>query len=179
MTFVGKILVIVITAFSLLFLGISTVVFSTAKNWVTATQEEKKKVDDVKKKLTDAQTDAAAAKKVLEDTKAGFAAISKGLENKINELDGKSKQDLAQITATDSDIMAAQEKAKHLLDEVEAQRKITLGLRQQRSAVEKQATEFKSYRAELIDRIHELERQFETATKNSSDLLTQNGRTGP
>ncbi len=125
MTFVGKILVIVIMAFSLLFLGISTVAFSTAKNWVTATQEEKKKVDDLKKKLTDAQTDAAAAKKVLEDIKAGLAAISKGLENKINELDGKSKQDLAQITATDSDIMAAQEKAKHLLDEVEAQRKVT------------------------------------------------------
>jgi chromosome segregation ATPase len=179
MTDIGKILVLVITAFSLLFLGISTVAFTTAKNWVTATQEEKKKVDDLKKKLTDAQTDAAAAKKILEDTKTGLAALSKGYENKISELDGKSKQDLAQITTTDSDIVAAQEKAKHLLDEIEAQRKVTLGLRQQRLAVEKQATEFKSYRAELIDRIHELERQLETATKNSSDLLTQNGRTGP
>jgi chromosome segregation ATPase len=179
MTDVGKILVLVITAFSLLFLGISTVAFSTAKNWVTATQEEKKKVDDLKTKLTDAQTGAVAAKKVLEDTKAGFAALSKGYENKISELDGKSKQYLAEITTTDSDIVAAQEKAKHLLDEIEAQRKVTLGLRQQRSAVEKRASEFKSYRTELIDRIHELERQFETATKNSSDLLTQNGRTGP
>ena len=33
MTFVGKILVIVIMAFALIFLGISTVVFTTAKNW--------------------------------------------------------------------------------------------------------------------------------------------------
>ncbi len=40
MTFVGKILVIVIMAFSLLFLGISTVVFTTSKNWMAATKEE-------------------------------------------------------------------------------------------------------------------------------------------
>ena len=33
MTFVGKILVILIMAFSLVFLGVSTVVFSTATNW--------------------------------------------------------------------------------------------------------------------------------------------------
>ena len=32
MTYVGKILVIVIMAFSLIFVGISTVVFTTAKN---------------------------------------------------------------------------------------------------------------------------------------------------
>ena len=33
MTFVGKILVILIMAFSLVFLGVSTVVFTTATNW--------------------------------------------------------------------------------------------------------------------------------------------------
>ena len=36
MTFVGKILVIAIMAFALLFLGISTVVFTTSKNWMAA-----------------------------------------------------------------------------------------------------------------------------------------------
>ena len=41
MTFVGRIFVIVIMAFSLLFLGISTVVFTTAKNWKNATDAEK------------------------------------------------------------------------------------------------------------------------------------------
>ena len=51
MTYVGKILVIVIMAFSLIFLGISTVVFTTAKNWRTATEEQKKKVSDLTKKL--------------------------------------------------------------------------------------------------------------------------------
>ena len=52
MTFVGKILVIVIMAFALLFLGISTVVFTTSKNWMVATKAEQDKVDELKKKLT-------------------------------------------------------------------------------------------------------------------------------
>ncbi len=55
MTFVGRILVILIMIFSLIFLGLSTVAFSTAKNWKTATQDERKKVDELKKKLSDAQ----------------------------------------------------------------------------------------------------------------------------
>ena len=42
MTFVGKILVILIMAFSFLFLGISTVVFSTAVNWKTETAKQKR-----------------------------------------------------------------------------------------------------------------------------------------
>ena len=59
MTYVGKILVIVIMAFSLIFLGISTVVFTTSKNWRTATEEQKKKVSELKKKLNDAQAGVA------------------------------------------------------------------------------------------------------------------------
>ena len=50
MTFVGKILVIVIMAFSLLFLGLSTVVFTTSKNWMVATKAEQKKVDRAARK---------------------------------------------------------------------------------------------------------------------------------
>ena len=43
-------------------------------------------------------------------------------------------------------------------------------LRDQKSAVEKQANEFKLRQAELNDRIRELERVLETATKNNADL---------
>ena len=74
MTFVGKILVIVIMAFALLFLGISTVVFTTSKNWMAATKAEQKKVDELKKKLNDAQAQSEAAKKGLEEAKADFDA---------------------------------------------------------------------------------------------------------
>ena len=54
MTHVGKILVLVIMAFSLVFLGTSTVVFVTSKNWKTATEQQKQEVQKIKKKMDDA-----------------------------------------------------------------------------------------------------------------------------
>ena len=74
MTFVGKILVIVIMAFSLLFLALSTVVFTTSRNWMVATTKEKAEVDKLKKKLQDAKAVADSAKKGLDDAKVAFAA---------------------------------------------------------------------------------------------------------
>jgi len=170
MTFVGKILVIVIMAFALLFLGISTVVFSTSKNWSTATAAEKKKVDELKKKLTDAQAQSEAAKKGLEDAKAAFDEQTKILNNRMSALEDTNKQNLTQITAVRGQLVTAQQTAKSTLDEVEAKRQETMLLREQKAAVEKQANEFKLHQADLSDRIRELERQLETATKNNSDL---------
>jgi hypothetical protein len=170
MTFVGKILVIVIMLFSVLFLGISTVVFTTSKNWMTATQAEKKNVDDLKKKLNDAQADAGAAKKVLEDAKTSFASLSKVLENKISALEDENKKSLSDITAARGEIATAQMNAKTTLEEVEARRNETFTLRNQKAAVEKQANDFKLHQAELNDKIRELERLLETATRNNTDL---------
>ncbi len=56
------------------------------------------------------------------------------------------------------------------LAEVEARRNETVLLRQQKSAVEKQANEYQLRQAELNDRIRELERMLETASKNNTDL---------
>ena len=105
MTFVGKILVIVIMAFSLLFLGISTVVFTTSKNWMTATQDEQKKVEELKKKLQDAQAVSDAAKKGLEDAKAAFAAETKALTNRLASLDEQNKRNLDEITAARKEVV--------------------------------------------------------------------------
>ena len=70
MTFVGKILVIVIMAFSLLFLGISTVVFSTATNWKEETAKEQTKLSELQKKQSDALAAIEASKKELANAKA-------------------------------------------------------------------------------------------------------------
>jgi hypothetical protein len=170
MTFVGKILVIVIMAFSLLFLGISTVVFTSSKNWMTATKDEQKKVEDLKKKLQDAQAVSDAAKKGLEDAKAAFAEETKVLSQRLTSIDSENKQHIEEETNARKELVAAQETAKSTLDEVTAKREQTNLLRQQLSAVEKQANEFKLRQAELNDKIRELERILESATKNNSDL---------
>ncbi len=170
MTLVGKILVIVIMLFSVVFLGISTAVFSTAKNWRAATTAEKKKVDELKKKLSDAQAGKDAAAKGLEDAKTSFDALSKQLNERISQLETKNKQDLEQITEYRGAQIKAQENAKSTLAEVEARRNEINLLRGQKTAVEKQANDFKIHQTELNDKIRELERMMETATKNNADL---------
>jgi archaellum component FlaC len=170
MTFVGKILVIVIMAFSLLFLGISTVVFTTSKNWMSATRDEQKKVEELKKKVADAQAVSEASKKGLDDAKKNFDEIAKVLQTRLTGLEDENKRNLDQITAVRGQLVAAQQTAKSTLDEVEAKRQETALLRTQKTAVEKQANEFKLNQAELTDKIRELERLMETATKNNGDL---------
>jgi hypothetical protein len=170
MTFVGKILVIVIMAFSLLFLALSTVVFTTSRNWMAATKAEQKKVDDLKKKVQDAKAVADAATKELADAKSAFAAETKALNNTVASLQDENKRRLDEITAVRGQVVAATQAAESTLQEVEAKRQETNLLRTQKSAVEKQANEFKLRQAELNDKIREQERTLDTATKHNSDL---------
>jgi len=170
MTFVGKILVIVIMAFSLLFLGISTVVFTTSKNWRVESAAKQKSLDEVKRKLNDAQAQSEAAKKGFEDAKATFDQAKKVLDNRLNGLQDENNRNATQITAVRGQLQVAVQTAKSTLDEVEAKRLETNLLRDQKAAVEKQANEFKLHQADLNDRIRDLERGLDTATKNNADL---------
>jgi septal ring factor EnvC (AmiA/AmiB activator) len=170
MTFVGKILVIVIMAFALLFLGFSTVAFSTAKNWMVATKAEQGKVDDLQKKLKDAQAASDAAKKGLEDAKGQFDQEKKNLDNRLATIQDENTRRTAEITAVRGQLGVAEQTASSTLAEVSAKRAQTEQLRAQISAVEKQANEFKLHQADLNDKIRELERMLETAVKNNADL---------
>jgi SMC interacting uncharacterized protein involved in chromosome segregation len=176
MTYVGKILVIVIMAFSLIFLGISTVVFTTSKNWKAATEEQKKKVSDLTKKLSDAQAGVEAANKDLNAAKVNFDALVQQFNDKIKQQENDIASAQQQITQARTEVGNAQINAKTALEDAEARRKETEQLRGQKSAVEKQANEFKLKQTELNDRIRELERILETATKNNTDLRERVGK---
>ena len=156
MTTVGKILVLFIMAFSLILSAVSSVVFTTSKNWKAATEVEKKKVNDLTSKLRDAEANTAAAQKDLDTQKANYEQQAKQLGDKV--------------AAVEQQNQTAQQSAKTALDEAEANRKETLQLREQKSAVEAQANEFKLHVAELNDKIREMERALESATKNNTDL---------
>jgi chromosome segregation ATPase len=170
MTFVGKILVIVIMAFSLLFLALSTVVFTTSRNWKVATAKEKEEVVKLKKKVQDAQAVADAAKKGLEDAKVAHAEKEKVFNNTVASLQAESKRDKGQSEEATKQLVAAEQTAKQALDEVEDKRQQTDLLRTQLSAVEKQANDFRLHQADLNDQIRELQRTLDTATRNNSDL---------
>jgi hypothetical protein len=170
MTFVGKILVIVIMFFALIFLGFTTVAFTTAKNWMVATKAEQAKVDDLQKKLKDAKAASDAAQKGLDDAKGQFDQEKKNLDNRLATLQDENTRNLAQITAVRGQLGVAEQTASSTLAEVTAKRAQTEQLRTQITAVEKQANEFKLHQADLNDKIRELERMLETAVKNNSDL---------
>jgi chromosome segregation ATPase len=170
MTQVGKILVLVIMAFSLMFLAISTMVFVTSKNWRTETAKKADEVNKVKKSLADVQAELGKAKKDLEDAVASKNQATAALENRIRTLEDQTKQDLAQITSVREQLATQLQSAKTALDEVESRRKETMLLRDQKSAVEKQANEYQLRQADLNDKIRELERMLDTATRNNSDL---------
>lgn len=170
MTFVGKILVIVIMAFSLLFLGISTVVFTTDTNWKDATAKEKAKVADVQKKLTDAKASVDAVSKDLASAKSAHDAAKKLYEEKVASLDSDIKRAQDEITQVRGQLEVSTQSAKTALDEVTARKQETDTLREQKSAVEKQANEFKLRQSELSDQIRILARERDVAKDNNKDL---------
>lgn len=170
MTQVGKILVLAIVGFSLVFLGISTTVFVTSKNWKTETQKKSEDLKKVQKSLADAKALVDAAKKELADAKSNEAAQTKQLNDRIRGLEDQNKRDQTDIQDVRGKLVTAQENAKSALDEAAHRRDETTLLRTQKSAVEKQANEFKLRQAELIDKIREQERMLDTNVKNNSDL---------
>jgi chromosome segregation ATPase len=176
MTKIGRILVIVIAAVALIFLGITTVALSTSRNWSADTKAAQKKVDDLKKKLDEAQKQADAARVELEKTKGAFDALSKQLNAQISTLREENKRNLDQITTVSGQLATAQDKAKGTLAEVEARREQTAKLHAQELAVLKQSNEFEGHQADLTDRIRELERALGTATQSNADLRARQNR---
>jgi len=176
MTFVGKILVIVIMAFALMFLGISTVVFSTAANWKAAHAAEKQKVDDLSKKNNDALASIESLKKDVAKSKAEHEAVKKTLDNQVATLQEDIKRIQGENTAARGEVGTAQMNAKTALEEADARRKETEQLREQKLAVEDQANKFKLRQAELIDNIRILTRELQVAKKNADDLRERSAK---
>src|SRR5512135_1841876 len=98
MTFVGKILVIVIMAFALLFLGISTVVFTTATDWKLETERQRAEVRKLQDKNRDATAALEAAKRDLAAAKASHEAAEKVLENRIAALEADTERLEGELT---------------------------------------------------------------------------------
>lgn len=170
MTFVGKILVLVITALALVFLGVSTVVFTTATNWKEATQAERTKVSDLQRKTSDLTAQLEKTKNDYAAVQASHKAALKQQEDRIAELEASIKRTEGDIENTRRELGVAQENAKMALAEAAEEKKERDQLRDQKAAVEKQANEYKLRQTELNDQIRELTRMLQTATSNANDL---------
>ncbi len=170
MTFVGKILVFIIMICALLFLGVSTVVFTTATNWKDATAKEQKKVQDLQTKNQNVTAAVDAAKKDLTAAKDSHGKSQQEMAGRIAALEADSKRLNEEMTKARSELESAQQNAHTSLDEATALRNETNLLRDQKSAVEKQANEYKIRQTELNDQIRILTRERDVAKKNNEDL---------
>jgi hypothetical protein len=176
MTFVGKILVILIMAFALLFLGLSTVVFTTHTNWKDATKKEKDRANTLQTEKSSLDEQLKGAQAELEKAKADHQSALGSSDARIKQLEDEVKRDEAEASAARSKLETANESAKAALVEAADRRKETEQLRDQKSAVEKQANEFKIQQTELNDKIRELERQNKTLDDNNKDLRDRVGK---
>ncbi len=134
-------------------------------------RKKAEEVGKVKKSLTEAQAKVDAAKKELADAQSQAATATKQLSDRIRSLEDQNKRDLE----ADSRTSAARSRWRRRTPAAHswragAKREETALLRAQKSAVEKQANEFKLRQAELTDKIRELERIQETANRNNTDL---------
>jgi hypothetical protein len=170
MTFVGKILVVVIMVFALFFLAVSTVVFSTAKNWKGETERLNKSISDLNQKVKAANDEAAVRKTELATAEAEFKkstdALNAQLKTMNQALDARQKELTEQRTIVET----AQETSKTALAQAAARTAETELLHTQLLAVTKQSDEYKIRQNELNDQIRIQQRQLETAKKNNDDL---------
>ncbi|MEW4569811.1 hypothetical protein AB1L88_18255 [Tautonia sp. JC769] len=170
MTFVGKILVIVILAFALFFLALSTVVFTASTNWRTAHQAVTEKRNQLQQELTAAQNDLAAQKtalqKEIDDRDARIATLdaqSTSLSNQIDTLQ-------TDITSLRTQVEEAQRTTQTQVQLAQATTAEAQQLREQFQAAQKVANDYAARQTELDERIFLLERQLNTATQNNEDL---------
>ncbi len=170
MTFVGKILVVLISLLAMVFLGVSVVVFSTATNWQERTKIERTKVADFQKKNSDLDAQFKLEQANLEKAKGDHVAAVKLAETRIETLQNEIKQTQSEVTAAQGALEKLNQSNAVALAEAAQRRTETEQIRGQKSEVEKQANEFKIQQTELIDKIRELERQNKTLDDNNKDL---------
>ena len=176
MTFVGKILVILIMAFSLVFLGVSTVVFSTAKNWKGAYETTKSDLAKKTSRASDLENQYKDSQSKLEAARAEHTKLITERENRIKELDRKIADAEAQAATARGALEVAQKNAQTALEEATARKAETDTLNATLAKAQTQANQFLTQNLDLTDQKRILEREKSTAEQNAKDLRTNNAR---
>ena len=170
MTFVGKILVILIMALSLVFLGVSVVAFTTATNWKTETEKQRTEVKKVQDQLATAKALDADVQAKYKQAQDEHAAASKTLEAQIVALRTDNEKAQNEITQARTALTDAQTNARLSLEETKLKADEIGKLRDQLSAVTDQSNKFKIQQTELNNEILNLKRMLEVAERNTKSL---------
>ncbi len=170
MTFAGKILVIVIMAMSLVFLGISTVALTTATDWKRAIGDQNKANQEIDAQLQKAVAERDAFKGKLDTAQKEHAAAAKPIENQIVALKAEDKQGRDAVKKAQDTLLQHQTETKTALEDASNKTKDIVQLRSEVAAVEAQAGKFKTRQEEIDAEITNLRRMLDAAKTNSSQI---------
>lgn len=176
MTFVGKILVILIMAFSLVFLGVSIVTFKTAVNWKDETRKQQEAVQKVRTQVASATEQAKDAQTKLDVATKDHAKLISEKEARIADLDKQIKAASEEALRAQTSLETAQANAKQALDAAAARKSQIDVLTETTARAQTQANQINAQNLELTDRIRILEREKATAEQNAKDLRAANVR---
>jgi len=170
MTFVGKILVILIMVFALFFLAVSTVVMTTETNWMAEAKKRKDEISKLQTKVTEAKGEVDKAKNELAAAQQQADKDKALLTSQAADVKAELTRFQTEIEKQRTSVETAQENARRSLADAENRVKETEVLRKTLKEVQDQANEYKIRQTELNDQIRILQRQLETAAKNNADL---------
>lgn len=170
MTFVGKILVIVILAFALFFLALSTVVFTSTTNWREAFEKKKAENDKLAQDIQGAQAELTKREEALKAEVGRRDTELDTLQKQAATLQGEIQTLQGQTTDLRTQFEVQQQTAKSAVEEAQALARETGTIRGEYQDSQKQANDLKARQTELNEKIMVLERQLQTAETNNKDL---------
>ena len=173
MTFVGKILVIVLMVFSIGFLAVSGVVYTTTTNWKVEVEKQKKKVGELNTQIAKLNADVAARKADLEAAKLTHAEQVKLKDAELAKLAEESTRRNKEVTESRTSIETLTQTVKAAQVEAADRLRETTELRTLFAAATGQANAFKLQHTLLNDQIAEQQRLLDAAQRNNSDLRSR------
>lgn len=170
MTFIGKILVIVIMVFAIFFLALSTVVFTTEVKW----KDENAKLIAAKKTVSDElarlKNNFGDAETKLKDAELTASTKENEFKAKLKDLTQQNAKASTEITEQRKSVEVALEQVKAAQDEAAARISESLVLRDNLKTVQDQRDNYLLQKTDLNQRIIILERELVTAQTNNRDL---------
>ncbi len=135
MTYVGKILVLLIMAMSLVFLGVSVTAFVTATNWKEATAKKDAELKKVQGQLATSESGKKDAEAKLLTAQTDMAATSKKYEDQLANLRAEAERAQAERTQFQTALTDANTNSSLATSESQARTAEMTKLRDQLSAV--------------------------------------------
>ncbi len=170
MTYVGKILVLLIMAMSLVFLGVSVTAFVTATNWKEATAKKDAELKKVQGQLGTRDSEKKDAEAKLQAALTDLAATTKKYEDQVASLRTAAETAQGEKTQLQTALTDANTNSSLATAESQARTGEMTKLRDQLSAAVDVGNKLKIEQTEKNTQILTLQRQLEASERSAKGL---------